>query len=145
MIAGASMGAIVGGGLGKETSPNKESDPVNMVLGAIAGGISGALFGSYLWDDSDPIKDMPSIENKSESVPGVKKYIDNDLAVLPNGIQGILKNKISNPSADDYAKRSLSPLNPYIKIYAVPEKIFYDEHGNKVTVKEQQIIEQGAE
>lgn len=64
-IAGAAVAGIVGAQLGKELSPNKQSDRLNQAIGTGVGILSGAFIGAKigesLWEANPENRQLPSM------------------------------------------------------------------------------------
>lgn len=77
--------------LSKEASPNKKSEDANMVIGFVVGAAISGLVGHYLYEDSDPTKDLEPlgqdqiIPNRG-NVKSLDSLFNNQPLILPNGV-----------------------------------------------------------
>lgn len=74
----------------KEASPNKKSENANMLIGFAVGGLLSAYLGHYLYEDSDPTKDLKPVKkedlNLGNNLKSLDSLFNNQPVVLPNGL-----------------------------------------------------------
>lgn len=143
VIAGGTTGLLMGGAVGKELSPNKESDPYNIVFGAITGGVVGAVLGAYFWDDSDPLKDLekPQLDIPGSDKKDTEKFLNLGNNIFPDGIQD--GSTLISPTEKDLKENGVDSVVTYLKKYKTKKKVFYKD-GKIITIQPQEVIEQGA-
>ena len=138
-------GAALGGFVGKELSPNKESNNLNTALGAVVGAALTSAVGYYFYKDA-----RPSLSFKSSPLP-------EDLPLLPIlddsfGLDKInIKPKIIPTGDKEYLQYANIPENlkksakkQYFKRYQT-ESYSFDQNGKTYQIPSFEIIENGVE
>jgi len=84
-------GGVTTAYLSKEASPNKKSENVNTVIGFVVGGLVSGLVGHYLYEESDPTKELKrlspdSFKPNKGKVKSLDSLFNNQPVILPNGV-----------------------------------------------------------
>jgi hypothetical protein len=146
LIYSSISGAVLGGFVGKELSPNKESNNLNGVIGAGVGALASAGIGYALYKDAHPELELKQSPLK-EDVPlgpiedqtfGMDK-IKLTPKIRPVSKKEYLKFSKSTPKdIQDQAKRQ------YFKKYKT-EVYTFEQDGKSYKVPSFEIIENGVE
>lgn len=77
--------------LSKEASPNEKSENANTVIGFVVGAVISGAVGHYLYEDSDPTKDLKPLDNTQITpnrgkVKSLDSLFNNQPLILPNGV-----------------------------------------------------------
>ncbi len=137
-------GSLLGGVIGKELSPNKESDPFNTVIGAVAGAVLAGTLGYYLYEDGNPTKNLKPVDVKNmESVKTLDEYFGeegfSEMSIENSNVQ---VKDLSSKEIDKLRKLGVKPVVPYFKEYETEKRVMI-KGDKKIIIPSHKIYEQG--
>lgn len=145
LIYSSMSGALVGGYIGRESSPNKKSENLNTVIGATVGAATTSLISYYFYKDAKPDLKMKNSElEKKEIVPiedltlGLEKI---NLSPKFNAIsekEYMVFSKAVPSDVKKFAKKQ------YFKRYKT-EPYTFEKEGKKYQIPSFDFIESGLE
>ena len=142
----AASGAAAGVIIGKELSPDKESDPLNMVIGLVSGALAGGALGYLMYQSSDPTKDIKPVDLKKNHSDNLDNFLPKDESTdlfRPNFIP-ISKKELDELQKKKLKQQGIKPIKAYIKEYKTKEEVIYKD-GKKIVIPAHTVIEQGVE
>lgn len=140
-------GALLGGFIGKELSPNKESEALNTLMGASVGsaimGASGYMFYKSANPDLD-MKDSPIRNQYDAPAPILEPDTGNTgFKILPSLKEKGSKNYISSPNEVPQEVQGALKPQYYQKYEAEPYT--FEANGKTFSVPSLEVIEVGVE
>jgi len=146
LIYSSIAGAVLGGFIGKELSPDRDSDAFNTVIGATTGAALTTAVGYYFYKDANPALDLKQSPLK-EDIPMVpipdQSFGQDKLRIVP---------KIGPTGKKEYLKFSdnlpdeikLTAKKQYFKKYKT-EAYSFDQDGRTYQIPSFEVIENGVE
>lgn len=137
-------GSFLGGVVGKELSPNKESDPFNTVIGAVSGAVIAGTIGYLLYEDGNPTKNLTPVDVKNlESVRSLDEYFLEEgfkEVNIPNS--NIKVKEMTSKDIETLKKLGVRPVVPYFKEYQTENRVIM-KGDKKIVIPAHKVYEQG--
>lgn len=145
IIYPAIAGAVIGGIIGKELSPNKESNAFNAGLGGVAGATVGAGIGYMFYKEANPDLDLKDSPIREQEIEPIREngYVNDKFVILPTLVPVGDKQYINLPT-DIPQEVQDTTKKQYYRKYQVQNYTF-EKDGKNYKVPDFEIIETGVE
>lgn len=137
-------GALLGGVVGKELSPNKESDGFNTIIGAASGAVLAGVLGYFLYEDGNPTKGLEpeKVENNTNVLGLSNFFTESELQETSIDSSNVESRPLGNAEADKLRSLGVRPVIPYYKEYQTKKKVIL-KGDKKIIIPGYKVYEQG--